>query len=176
MDGEQTRTNMYEYKELMFYDQLYKAKLEKRVFDGFDEGLIDFQPTYKYDSGTDSFDSSEKQRAPAWCDRILWKGKNVVQDAYSSVMEIRFSDHKPVYATFTVPVLEIDPEKYKRVHEEALKSMDKYENDNQPMLTIAQTDIDFGHVKFNETKTCELVIANNCHLPVHFEFMGKVCF
>lgn len=173
VDGEHTRTSTFNYKDLKYNDQLYKAKLENRVFDGFEEAPIDFKPTYKYDSGTDNFDSSEKQRAPAWCDRILWRGKDIVQNAYSSVMEIRFSDHKPVYATFDVPVLEIHMERYKRVHEEVLKSMDKYENDNQPMLTIAQTDIDFGQIKFNETKTCELVIANNCHLPVHFQFMGE---
>lgn len=50
---------------------------------------------------------SEKQRCPAWCDRILWRKerqgmvRNVV---YDSIMDQFESDHKPVYAVFDVKV------------------------------------------------------------------------
>lgn len=36
------------------------------VFPGYEEGAITFKPTYKYDNGTDVYDSSEKQRVPSW--------------------------------------------------------------------------------------------------------------
>ena len=41
----------------------------------------------------------EKARVPAWCDRILWKGANLHQVHYNTA-NLRFSDHRPVYATF----------------------------------------------------------------------------
>lgn len=161
------------YSRFIVHDQLFKAKRDKRAFDGYEEGPINFSPTYKYDANTDNFDSSEKSRPPAWCDRILWRGRGVIQTAYSSVMNIRASDHKPVYAIFTTPIQAIDGEKYTKIHEEVLKLVDKHENDNQPILTIAETDIDFEFVCFNEIKTRELIIANNCHIPANFEFSSK---
>ena len=41
----------------------------------------------------------EKARIPAWTDRVLRKGDNLRQINYNTA-PLRFSDHRPVYATF----------------------------------------------------------------------------
>ena len=72
----------------------------------FMESPISFQPTYKYDPGTDNYDSSEKMRVPAWCDRIYYRGLGpsaIENHAYKS-HTCRVSDHRPVSALLTMQV------------------------------------------------------------------------
>lgn len=51
---------------------------------------------------------SEKARIPAWTDRILRKGPNLRQIDYNVAQQLRFSDHRPVYATFQCMVSIVD--------------------------------------------------------------------
>lgn len=104
----------------MHTDQLSQALSDCAAFKGFREAKITFPPTYKYDPGTQQFDTSSKQRAPAYTDRILYKFRwpnsvprrnsaallassnnlPVIPLAYDSVNSIVSSDHKPVWALF----------------------------------------------------------------------------
>ncbi|XP_034099377.1 type II inositol 1,4,5-trisphosphate 5-phosphatase [Drosophila albomicans] len=161
------------FEQLLQYDQLRNEMRHDRCFRGYMEGDIKFAPTYKYDVDTDTYDTSEKQRAPAYCDRVLWKGKRIEQLDYNSVMEIRQSDHKPVYAIFQVQIKTRDEAKYKRVQEEVLKAVDKRENDNQPQILASKTVIDFGLVRFNEHSTRDFNVYNNCSQQVDFKFKVK---
>ncbi|XP_062872824.1 inositol polyphosphate 5-phosphatase Ka isoform X2 [Trichomycterus rosablanca] len=109
-------------------EQLTMMKKKVPKLQQFEEGPLDFQPTYKFDLNSDNYDSSGKKRKPAWCDRILWRVKpkttpegantepdghdvdqkqledeyplKVVQDLYTSKMEYSISDHKPVIGIF----------------------------------------------------------------------------
>lgn len=69
-------------------------KDRRLAFNSFNEGPLNFAPTYKYNNGSNTYDTSEKMRAPAWTDRILFKGKNLVQNGYGR-NEMTLSDHKP---------------------------------------------------------------------------------
>lgn len=88
-------------------DQLNLQMVAGLAFPYYSEHRITFMPTYKLDIGTDSYDSSEKARIPAWTDRILRKGTNLRQLSYDSA-PLRFSDHRPVYATFKCIVAVVD--------------------------------------------------------------------
>ena len=86
-------------------DQMRTAHGRGDAFGGLVEGPLNFKPTYKFDKGSDVYDSSKKQRVPAWTDRVYYKhadGLEVV--AYNAETSIRTSDHRPVYAAFRVPV------------------------------------------------------------------------
>ena len=60
---------------LLAHDQLRAQQREHKAFhEGWQEGEINFLPTYKYDVGSvGMFDSGEKKRSPSWCDRILFR-------------------------------------------------------------------------------------------------------
>lgn len=93
---------------LLKFDQLRSELSSRASFENFKEQEINFAPTYKFDRGTDTYDTSEKQRCPAWTDRILWKENGshsrVRPIAYESAQSIRISDHKPVLATFLLRI------------------------------------------------------------------------
>ncbi|PGH32307.1 hypothetical protein GX50_04902 [[Emmonsia] crescens] len=86
-------------ESLYDHDQLNLQMVAGLTFLFYSEARITFPPTYKYDNGTDQYDTSEKARTPAWCDRVLWKGANLRQLEYNTA-PLKFSDHRPVYATF----------------------------------------------------------------------------
>ncbi|XP_049460483.1 inositol polyphosphate 5-phosphatase K [Epinephelus fuscoguttatus] len=108
-------------------DQLNMAKNTESILEGFIEGPLKFPPTYKFDVGTHTYDTSAKKRKPAWTDRILWRHRRtgspvpthnaalqrgltswlggatkVQQHVYRSHMGFTISDHKPVSAVFSL--------------------------------------------------------------------------
>ncbi|XP_068190998.1 phosphatidylinositol 4,5-bisphosphate 5-phosphatase A isoform X2 [Antennarius striatus] len=108
-------------------DQLNMAKTTESILEGFNEGPLQFPPTYKFDVGTHTYDTSAKKRKPAWTDRILWRlrrtgspvpthnaalqrgltswlggATKVTQRVYQSHMDYTNSDHKPVSALFSL--------------------------------------------------------------------------
>ncbi|TPX16651.1 uncharacterized protein E0L32_003592 [Thyridium curvatum] len=95
-------------------DQLNLQMVAGLSFPFYSEARITFLPTYRFDIGKDSYDSSEKQRIPAWTDRILRKGTNLRQLSYNSA-PLKFSDHRPVYATFDCTVSIVDEELRDRI-------------------------------------------------------------
>nr|XP_038960017.1 phosphatidylinositol polyphosphate 5-phosphatase type IV isoform X2 [Rattus norvegicus] len=77
------------------------------IFKGFEEAEIHFLPSYKFDIGKDTYDSTSKQRTPSYTDRVLYKSRHkgdICPMKYSSCPGIKTSDHRPVYGLFRVKV------------------------------------------------------------------------
>ncbi|XP_038719839.1 type IV inositol polyphosphate 5-phosphatase 9 [Tripterygium wilfordii] len=93
-----------DWSTLLENDQLRMELMEGRVFEGWHEGTIQFPPTYKYWPDSDVyFGFTQKWRAPAWCDRIIWYGEGLKKYLYTRG-ESNLSDHRPVKAIFTAEV------------------------------------------------------------------------
>ncbi|KAK4261852.1 hypothetical protein QN277_004795 [Acacia crassicarpa] len=98
------------WDSLLENDQLRMELMSGNMLRGWNEGTIKFAPTYKYCPNSDVYygccyhgKASEKRRAPAWCDRIIWNGKGLKQLEYTR-SESKLSDHRPVKAMFTAEV------------------------------------------------------------------------
>lgn len=88
-------------------DQLNINMVHGKCFPHYSEQRPKFLPTYKFDLRTDDYDTSDKARIPAWCDRILTRGDNLRQMYYDSA-PLKFSDHRPVWGIFTCNVSVVD--------------------------------------------------------------------
>jgi hypothetical protein len=108
--------------KLLDRDQLLLSRKRNPGFRlrAFIEAPITFAPTYKYDVGTDNYDTSEKQRSPAWCDRLLYRGLGrIKQVEYRRHDSIKVSDHRPVSGKFKLRVKTIDARKQDSTRDKA---------------------------------------------------------
>ena len=85
---------------------------------GFEEAIIKFKPTYKFDKNSNTYDTSKKNRIPGYCDRILWKSDNrVICHLYDSSQDALLSDHRPVFGIYEIIVSTVDDSKRKHIED-----------------------------------------------------------
>lgn len=130
----QNGSSVEDLQKLLEYDQLTEqVVIKKSIFKGFSEPTIKFPPTYKYNVGTDLYDTSEKARVPAWCDRILYKGEDIRPLSYSDA-KLRYSDHKPVYAAYRVKVEFVDQDQRQKIIDQFKKASPGTVSDEASLL------------------------------------------
>ncbi|ORZ41337.1 Endonuclease/exonuclease/phosphatase [Catenaria anguillulae PL171] len=163
---------------LLVTDQLKQAMAKGDAFAGFQEPPITFPPTYKYDIGTTVWDTSEKRRTPAWCDRILWhlpatSPEAVQPNRYMGHFGYLDSDHRPVSASLSVQVAVIDPIQLDDVTRDILREHDKWENELIPEANVLPAIVDLGALRLLHECAGECVLENTGKIPFVWEFVAR---
>lgn len=79
----------FEYIQFVWMD-CWPFSSQGSIFEGFREAPIHFLPTYKFDVGCDSYDSTSKQRTPSYTVRRKRPSGSVSHTAAESNYHIRF--------------------------------------------------------------------------------------
>lgn len=141
-----------ELGQLRDKDQLNIERAKGNVFQDFEEGVLEFPPTYKYQPGTDMYDRrpEKKIRAPAWCDRVLWRSLNpraVRQINYRNA-QLHPSDHKPVSSQLNTDVRTIVEGNQRVVFSELIDVLKKNTSNSQPTVEINGLVVNLENVKY----------------------------
>jgi inositol polyphosphate 5-phosphatase INPP5B/F len=152
--------------------QLREQMRQGNVFVEFSEGPIRFAPTYKYDPMSTQYDTGEKRRAPAWCDRVLWKGRHIRLRSYQR-HELLSSDHRPVSALFDVQVKCRNEEKQRQVYTDIVRQLDRLENECQPDAIVSAQSLCFANVRYNTPQSLTAVLENTGMVVARWRFIAK---
>mmetsp|Transcript_32058 Transcript_32058/g.31776 ORF Transcript_32058/g.31776 Transcript_32058/m.31776 type:complete len:228 (+) Transcript_32058:72-755(+) len=122
------------------FDELFQAEqlthaLRYGELSSYKESPINFKPTYKFDVGTDIYDTSKKQRSPAWCDRILYSGENIEPVSYTSI-DVKYSDHRPVVHEFLIQVKQVDKLRRKEIADQLYGQLDEKQSIQPDLAAI----------------------------------------
>ncbi|PON46719.1 Cytolethal distending toxin B [Parasponia andersonii] len=159
-------------------DQLRAEMKAGKVFQGMREALIKFPPTYKFErhqAGLSGYDSGEKKRIPAWCDRIIYRDNrsaaasdcglecpvvaSVLQ--YEACMDVTDSDHKPVRCKFSVQISHVDRSERRKEFGTIYKSNEKIQSLLEELCYVPETSVSTDNIVLQNQDTFNLRIFNN---------------
>lgn len=159
-------------KALLKDDQLCRElKHPHSPWFGFSEAQAPtFLPTYRFDFGTDTYDTSEKRRIPAYTDRILHWSKKKSDNAivsvtrYTSAPAVRCSDHKPVVAHMSLPLRCTEPKLLEETTSRLISLVANHglQAVSRPAICLDTSSMDFGERSALDTDpvTRSVVVTN----------------
>ncbi|KAL3507024.1 hypothetical protein ACH5RR_032406 [Cinchona calisaya] len=158
-------------------DQLRAEMKAGKVFQGMREALIRFPPTYKFERGKPGlggYDSGEKKRIPAWCDRVLYRDNraapaeecslecpvvaSIIQ--YEAIMEVTESDHKPVRCKLNVEISHVDRSIRRQEFGKILESNANFRSCLDELLYVPETIVSTDRIVLQNQDTFNLRITN----------------
>ncbi|XP_025014885.2 type I inositol polyphosphate 5-phosphatase 13 isoform X2 [Ricinus communis] len=160
-------------------DQLRAEMKAGKVFQGMREALIRFPPTYKFERnqpGLGGYDSGEKKRIPAWCDRIIYRDNRValVSDCslecpivssivqYEACMDVIESDHKPVRCKFNIQIAHVDRSVRREEFGEIIRTNEKVKSLLEESHYVPETIVSTNNIVLQNQDTSIVRITNRC--------------
>mmetsp|Transcript_4471 Transcript_4471/g.10088 ORF Transcript_4471/g.10088 Transcript_4471/m.10088 type:complete len:903 (+) Transcript_4471:187-2895(+) len=163
--------------ELRDKDQLNIERARGNVFQGFEEGRLDFPPTYKYQPGTDMYDRrpDKKVRAPAWCDRVLWRAEDtLVRQINYRRAPLNPSDHKPVSSLLECELRTIVESNQRIVFGQLLSVLRAHGVVSEPKVEIQGLSIVLEKVHYEAAQVRPVRIRNTGESIVHWHLVPKL--
>ncbi|CAJ1940417.1 unnamed protein product [Sphenostylis stenocarpa] len=158
-------------------DQLRAEMKAGKVFQGMREALIKFPPTYKFERhqpGLGGYDSGEKKRIPAWCDRIIYRDtragpasecnldcpvvSSILQ--YDACMDVTDSDHKPVRCKFNVKISHVDRSIRRKEFGVLMTSNEKIRSVLEDLCYVPEATVSPNSLVIQNLDTSFLLITN----------------
>ncbi|KAE8723952.1 Type II inositol 1,4,5-trisphosphate 5-phosphatase 14 [Hibiscus syriacus] len=160
-------------------DQLRVEMKAGKVFQGMREAIIRFPPTYKFERhrpGLAGYDSGEKKRIPAWCDRVIYRDNRagpagecslecpIVSSIilYEACMDVTESDHKPVRCKFHITVAHVDRSVRRHAFGEVMQSNRKIKAILDGLRFVPETVVSTNNIVLQNQDTSILRITNKC--------------
>ncbi|EPY34573.1 phosphatidylinositol-bisphosphatase [Strigomonas culicis] len=165
-----SQTQRGELGELLRHDQLAtELKNPHTPWKGFLALTPNHVPTYRFDIGTDTYDTSEKHRVPSFTDRIcIWAKRpaalrRVCVDEHVALMRVRSSDHKPVRALLRLPIQVEVPEEKEKVLASLRQKVAGLGLDRaaSSKVSLDATLLDFGQLQFHQCGEVRTVVLTN---------------
>ncbi|OMO97718.1 Inositol polyphosphate-related phosphatase [Corchorus olitorius] len=158
-------------------DQLRAEMKSGRVFQGMREALIRFPPTYKFERHRPGYDSGEKKRIPAWCDRVIYRDNRsgavsecslecpIVSSIllYEACMDVTESDHKPVRCKFHCTIAHVDRSVRRLAFGEIIESNEKIRSLLEELRYVPETVVSTNNIVLRNQDTAILRITNTCN-------------
>ncbi|GER27917.1 Type I inositol-1,5-trisphosphate 5-phosphatase [Striga asiatica] len=158
-------------------DQLRAEMKAGKVFQGMREAIIRFPPTYKFEKGKPGlggYDSGEKKRIPAWCDRVLYRDNRtdptkecslecpVVSSIYhyEACMDVTESDHKPVRCKLNVDIAHVDKSVRRLEFGKILHSNDAIRSNLEALRFVPETIVSTNRISLQNQDTFNLKLTN----------------
>ncbi|XP_016471124.1 type I inositol polyphosphate 5-phosphatase 13-like [Nicotiana tabacum] len=158
-------------------DQLRAEMKAGKVFQGMREAIIRFPPTYKFERGKPGlggYDSGEKKRIPAWCDRVLYRDNRATPSTecslqcpvvssiiqYEACMEVTESDHKPVRCKFNVEIAHVDRSVRRQEFGKIFQCNEKIKSSLQEFRYIPETIVSTSQIVLQNQDTYSLRISS----------------
>lgn len=157
------------YGELLLHDQLIQEMKNLHTpWWGFEDLTPIFPPTYRFDIGTNTYDTSEKQRIPGYTDRFCLYlkepalRKHCSVDSMEAIMEMKISDHKPIVAVLRVPVRKEIPSEREKVEATLRQQFESLKGGlPKPKIVVSASQLDFNELQSYQDPSSQTIKISN---------------